>query len=136
MDFVRQNIWLIMMTVTSGIMLLFPNLFGKGAGGAEVDVTGAVQLINHENAMVLDVREHNEFNAGHIANARHIPLGQLRDSLRTLDRFKEQPIVINCRSGNRSASACAILRKEGFSRVYNLAGGIMAWQRSQMPVVK
>lgn len=136
MDFVHQNFWLIMIVLTSGVMLAFPNLFGKIGGQSEVDVTQAVQLINHENAMVLDVREHSEFNQGHIASARHIPLGQLRDSVRTLDKFREQPIVVNCRSGRRSASACALLRKEGFTRVYNLSGGIQAWQRSNMPVVK
>ncbi len=117
-------------------MLAFPNLFGKMSGASDVDVTQAVQLINHENALVLDVREHNEYNAGHIANSRHIPLGQLKDSIKLLDKYRDQTVVVSCRSGNRSASACAILRKEGFSRVHNLAGGIVAWQKAQMPTAK
>ncbi len=136
MDFVHQNFWLILMALASGIMLVFPDLFGKLSGVAEVDVTQAVQLINHDNALVLDVREHNEFNDGHIANARLIPLGQLKDSVQTLEKYRDQPIVINCRSGKRSATACALLSKAGFSRVYNLTGSILAWQRSKMPTVK
>lgn len=136
MLFVQQNLMLIFTVTTSGIMLLVPNIFSKLTGATDVDITQAVQLINHDNALVLDVREQNEYNAGHIANSRHIPLGQLKDSINMLDKFKDQAIVVNCRSGNRSASACAILRKQGFSRVYNLAGGIAAWQRAQMPVNK
>lgn len=133
MAFVHQNFWLIMIVVTSGIMLAFPNLFSGMAGIAAVDIAQAVQMINHDNALVLDVREHNEFSAGHIAGSRHIPLGQLKDNLHQLEKFKEQPIVISCRSGNRSAAACTMLKKAGFARVYNLSGGIVAWQRQQMP---
>ena len=133
MAFVHQNFWLIMIVLTSGIMLAFPNLFSGMAGIAAVDISQAIQMINHDDALVLDVREHNEFNAGHIAGSRHIPLGQLKDNLHLLEKFKEQPIVVNCRSGNRSAAACGILKKAGFSRVYNLSGGIVAWQRQQMP---
>ena len=136
MDFVQHNIWLIIIAVLSGIMLLFPNLRGKLSGVAEVDTSGAVQLINHENALVLDVREANEFSSGHIANAKHIPLGQLNNDIKTLEKYKEQTIVVNCRSGSRSAAACGILRKQGFTKVYNLAGGILAWQQAQMPTVK
>ena len=105
-------------------------------GGLEVDPAGAVQLINHDNALILDVREDNEFVSGHIPNAKHIPLGQLSNGLLTLEKFKDQTIVVNCRSGSRSSSACGILRKQGFTKVYNLAGGILAWQQAQMPTVK
>ena len=136
MDFVQHNIWLIVLAVFSGLMLLFPNLRGKLSGAVEVDAGGAVQLINHDNALVLDVREANEFNSGHIANAKHIPLGQLNNDIKILEKYKDQTIVVNCRSGSRSAAACSILRKQGFTKVYNLAGGILAWQQAQMPTVK
>lgn len=133
MEFVQSNIWLIILAAFSGFMLLFPGLRGKLGGGQEVDATGAVQLINHENALVLDVREASEFNAGHIANAKHIPVGQLANSLKTLDKHKELTIVVNCRSGGRSAMACGVLRKNGFTKVYNLKGGITAWQQANLP---
>lgn len=136
MDFVQNNIWLIVLAAISGFMLIFPALRSRISGSEEVDATGAVQLINHDNAIVLDVREANEFSAGHIANAKHIPVGQLANSLKTLEKFKEQAIVVNCRSGARSASACSILRKNGFTKVYNLKGGITAWQQANLPTVK
>ncbi len=136
MNFIQHNIWLVIIAVLSGFMLIFPGLRGKASGAGEVDPTGAVQLINHENALVLDVREANEFSSGHIANAKHIPLGQLSDSAKTLEKYKERPIVVNCRSGSRSAMACSTLSKLGFTKVYNLKGGILAWQQAQMPTVK
>ncbi|BBP00106.1 rhodanese-like domain-containing protein [Sulfuriferula nivalis] len=133
MEFVQSNIWLIILAAFSGFMLLFPNMRSKLGGGQEVDATEAVQLINHENALVLDVREFNEFSAGHIANAKHIPVGQLADSIKTLEKHKELTIVVNCRSGGRSAMACSVLRKNGFTKVYNLRGGITAWQQANLP---
>lgn len=136
MTFIQHNIWLVILALFSGIMLILPSLRGKISGAGEVDPVGAVQLINHDNALVLDVREASEFNSGHIANARHIPLGQLSDSAKTLEKYKDQPIVVNCRSGSRSAMACGTLTKLGFTKVYNLKGGILAWQQAQMPTVK
>ncbi|ARU31171.1 hypothetical protein CAP31_05390 [Sulfuriferula sp. AH1] len=136
MDFVQHNIWLIVLAVFSGFMLIFPSLRGKISGTSEVDTTGAVQLINHENAIVLDVREANEFSSGHIADAKHIPVGQLANSLKPLEKYKDQAIVVNCRSGARSSTACGVLRKNGFTKVYNLKGGILAWQQAGLPTVK
>lgn len=136
MDFVQHNIWLIVLAAFSGFMLIFPSLRGKISGAEEVDTTGAVQLINHDNAIVLDVREANEFSSGHIAEAKHIPVGQLGNSLKTLEKYKDQAIVVNCRSGARSAMACGVLRKNGFTKVYNLKGGIQAWQQAGLPTVK
>ena len=136
MEFVQHNIWLIVLAAFSGFMLIFPSLRGKISGAVEVDTTGAVQLINHENAIVLDVREANEFSSGHIADAKNIPVGQLGNSLKTLEKYKDQAIVVNCRSGARSAMACSVLRKNEFTKVYNLKGGILAWQQASLPTVK
>ena len=136
MNFVQHNIWLVILAALSGFMLIFPSLRSKISGAGEVDPTGAVQLINHDNALVLDVREANEFSSGHIANAMHIPLNQLSDNANTLEKYKEQAIVVNCRSGSRSAMACSTLSKLGFTKVYNLKGGILAWQQAQLPTVK
>lgn len=136
MDFVQHNIWLIVLAAFSGFMLIFPSLRGKISGTSEVDTTGAVQLINHENAIVLDVREADEFNNGHIADAKHIPVGQLANGLKPLEKYKDQTIIVNCRSGARSSMACGILRKNGFTKVFNLKGGILAWQQAGLPTVK
>ena len=136
MEFVQHNIWLIVLAAFSGFMLVFPSLRGKMSGAEEVDTNGAVQLINHDNAIVIDVREANEFSTGHIANAKHIPVAQIANNLKTLEKYKDQAILVNCRSGARSSMACGVLRKNGFSKVYNLKGGIVAWQQANLPTVK
>ena len=136
MDFVLKNVWLIALAVFSGSMLLWPMLRRMMFGIGEVEPAEAVMLINREHALVLDVREDAEFAAGHVAEAKHIPLGQLTSRLAELEKWKDKPIVINCQSGMRSSNACAVLRQNGFARVFNLAGGIAAWQAAKLPVVK
>ncbi len=136
MQFIRDNIGLVLVACLSGVMLLWP-LFGNRLRGVkEVGSAEALQLINHKNALVLDVREADEFNAGHILNAKLIPLGKLRERIGELERYREQPIVVVCRSGQRTTAACVLLGKQGFSLVYNLAGGILAWQKGNLPLEK
>jgi rhodanese-related sulfurtransferase len=101
-----------------------------------VDAVEATRLINHEKAIVLDVREDKEYQEGHILNAIHIPLGSLEQRVKELEKHKEKPVIINCRSGHRSGNACVTLKKHGFINVYNLGGGIMAWQNANYPVTK
>ena len=115
---------------------MWPLIGRRISGVKEVETLEATQLINHRDAVILDVREDKEFVTGHLPNAKHIPLGQLVARLKDVEKFKNKPIVVNCRSGARSATACGILRKNGFEEVYNLKGGINAWQQANMPVEK
>jgi rhodanese-related sulfurtransferase len=96
----------------------------------------ATNLINHEKAMILDVRENNEYQEGHILNSIHIPLGALSNRLNELEKHKDKPIIISCRSGHRSGNACVTLKKHGYANVYNLGGGIMAWQSANYPLTR
>lgn len=135
MEFIQNNLLLVGLAVVSGAMLLWSFIGGKVSGVTQVDTLEATRLINQE-ALVLDVREDKEFAAGHIPKARHIPLGALSSRLGELEKFKNKPIVVNCRSGQRSARACGILKKHGFEKAVNLAGGIMAWESAHLPVEK
>jgi rhodanese-related sulfurtransferase len=120
----------------SGAML-FWSIFGNRIRGIkEVDCPAALQLINHKNALVLDVREEGEYKLGNILNSKLIPLGKLNERIGELEKYKEQPIVVVCRTGNRSAAACAALGKHGFAQPYNLAGGVVAWQKANLPLEK
>lgn len=96
----------------------------------------ATQLMNHAHAVVIDIREDKEIEGGSIVNAIHIPLGDLANQLKKIEKFKEKPVIIVCRSGHRSNSALNTLRKNGFQKLYNLRGGIVAWQKDGMPLVK
>ena len=134
MDFIIQNIWLVLLVAISGFMLLGGgSLFGKISGINQVGPQEAVLLFNHEDALVLDVREQSEWADGHIGKAKHIPLGQLKTRLAELEKYKDKPIVVVCRSGNRSGSACGTMKKAGFEKMYNLAGGMMAWEQAGLP---
>jgi rhodanese-related sulfurtransferase len=136
MDFVQQNIWLILLAVMSGFMLFGGGLRGRLSGVKQVGPQEAVMLFNHEDALVLDVRENSEYTDGRIPKAKHVPLAQLKNRIGELDKFKDKPIVAVCRSGSRSGFACSVLRKHGFEKVYNLAGGIMAWDQAGLPKEK
>ena len=136
MQFISHNLIPILIAFFSGAMLLW-SLFGNRLRGIkEVDTVAALQLINHKNAIVLDVREQSEYDTGHILNSRLIPVGKIKERVGELEKYKDQPIVAVCRSGLRSASACAVLGKQGFTQVYNLTGGMQAWQKNNLPVEK
>src|SRR5674476_34345 len=135
-QFVFSNILPISIAFFSGIMLMW-SLFGNRFRGIkEVDTSAALQLINHKDAVVLDVRERSEYDAGHVLNSKFIPLGKLKERMGELEKYKDRPIVVVCRSGNRSGTACFLLTKQGFAQAYNLAGGVQAWQKSQLPLEK
>jgi rhodanese-related sulfurtransferase len=135
MEFVQNNLLLVIAAVASGAMLLWSFLGNRVSGIAQVNTLEATRLFN-EDALMLDVREDNEWAVGHIPNARHIRLGQLSGQLAELEKFKDKAIVVYCRSGNRSARACAILKKAGFSNASNLAGGIIAWEQANLPITR
>jgi len=135
MQFLQDNWMLVALAVVSGAMLIWSFIGSKLSGIEQADTLKATRLYN-DDALVLDVREDKEFISGHIPKAKHIPLGQLSSRLQELDKFKSRPILVTCRSGQRSARACGMLKKAGFETVFNQAGGIIAWERANLPVVK
>lgn len=134
MKFILDNLMLVAVAAVSGVMLLWPMIGRKG--GNRIDASEAVMKINREEAVVIDVREDAEVVNGRIPNSKHIPLGQLNSRLSELQKYKDRPIIVACRSGHRSAGACGILAKNGFENVYNLAGGMIAWEQANLPVEK
>lgn len=136
MQFIIKNIWFILLALVSAGMLLWPMLRRGAIGIRDVTPAEAVIMINRERAIVLDVRENAEFAGGHITDARNIPLAQLTSRLGELEKFRDKPIVINCQVGGRSASACALLKKQGFTKAVNLKHGIAAWIDAKLPVTR
>lgn len=102
----------------------------------EVSPTQATQLINREDAAVLDVRSANEFQEGHIAGARNVPADALEQQKKQLDKLKDRPVIVCCIAGPRSTKVAGWLTANGFDRVYLLSGGIRAWQSENLPLVK
>jgi rhodanese-related sulfurtransferase len=133
-DFVI-NQWILFLVLVVIIALLIKSFVGT-RGVTNIQPVQAVQLINHQNAVVLDVRLDDEFKQGHVINSIHIPVGVLQNRIKELEKYKSHPIIVNCRSGSRSAAACAVLRKQGFEAVYKLEGGILSWQNANLPLSK
>ena len=135
MDFILKNWALVLIAAISGGMLLWP-LVRKSAGGPWVSTLQATQLMNREDALVVDLRPAAEFAKGHILGARNFPLADLAKRAGELDKFKAKPVIVHCATGNSSGNGVALLRGNGFGNVVNLAGGYAAWLQAGLPVEK
>jgi rhodanese-related sulfurtransferase len=127
--------WFLLVALVFIVAMLAHSYLGSW-GIKNVPPAEAVELINRKNALVLDVRSDDEFRQGHILNSLHIPVGLLANRIKELEKHRAQPIVVICRSGNRSTAACSTLRKQGFEAVFQLAGGLAAWQNANLPLTK
>lgn len=112
---------------------LFESMFRKHK---TVSPAGAVALMNDDRTIVVDVREPHEFADGHIENAKHIPYARLDEKIYELEPFKDSPIILVCQTGTRSQPACKKLSKLGFTQIYEMKGGMLAWQDLKLPVSK
>lgn len=136
MQYLESNYLLVIVFVGSGLMLLWSYFGSKVQGIKEVGTVEALQLINHKDAIIVDVREQNEYETGHLLNAKLIPLGALKGRIGELEKYREHPIVMTCQSGRRSKIAAAQLKNKGFTQVYNLVGGVLAWRKAELPLEK
>ena len=129
-----ENLLFIITAVVSGALLLWPLVTQRGI--KEIDTRIAIQLINQQDAVILDVRDDSECAAGQLPNSKHIPSEKIEERWVELQKFREKPIVMVYRSGIRSNQPSLILRKNGFAQVFNLMGGIDTWKRANLPIVK
>lgn len=130
-QFIVHN-WYLFVALVVILGLLIHNLIVGERGS--LGPLAATEMINHKDATVIDVRPAADFATGHIVNAVNIPMNGFKNQMAVLSKYKGKPIIINCRSGAQSASACEHLRKQGFDEVYNLKGGILAWQAANLPL--
>jgi rhodanese-related sulfurtransferase len=95
----------------------------------------AVTKMNDSNTVVLDVREHDEFNKGHIESAVNLPLSRLKEQTTGLDAYKDHPVLIVCQDGTRSSTAGKIITKTGLKDVFVITGGMQSWQEDyKLPI--
>ncbi|MHB8793310.1 MAG: rhodanese-like domain-containing protein [Thermoleophilia bacterium] len=139
----QSGIWMFLIAAAGAIVLLRIGSrikkaalasSGATAGINEIDAGEAAALINQKGAVVFDVRTSAEYTAGRIPKANHVPLRQLPNRLNSLEKYKSRPVLVSCRTGRRSASACAYLAENGFEDVYNLKGGLRAWARARQKI--
>ena len=121
----------------SGVALLWPMLTRGGAAGVQnISAIEAVLLLNRNKPLILDVRNADEFAAGHIQGAKNIPVAELAGRIKEIEKFKDKPVLVHCQKGLRAKGACSILRGLEFSQLHNLQGGLDAWVEAKMPLIK
>lgn len=130
-----DNWMLISVALASGGMLMWPLVAGSMNAGA-LTATGAVQLINREKAVVIDVRDADEFATGHIGGAKNVPLAQLGDKLPGLVKNKALPLILVCATGARAGRAVAVAKKLGYEQAQAMGGGLKSWKDATLPVEK
>ena len=105
-------------------------------GGKTVSSQMLTNLVNKEDAVVVDVRDTKEFREGHITESRNIPFSSLKDNLTQLEKFKDKPVILVCKMGQHAGAAGRILSTSGFKDVRRLSGGITTWKSDGLPLVK
>ena len=133
MEFLSKNWSLALVFVASGAMLLWPLIKSRLSSTQQIGTLEATRLINSEDPLLLDVREPNEYNSGHLPDALHIPLSQIKDRADELAKYTSRPVIVYCARGVRSSSAASALAKLGFARVLELRGGLQAWVDAGLP---
>jgi rhodanese-related sulfurtransferase len=134
--FIQENLLLIVVAFVSGAMLLWPYVRRAG-GGPAVSAAQATQLINREDALVIDVRDPGEYGTGHILGAKNVPLSRIDAAGSEIAaKRKDKPVIVYCDNGNRSTKAAAALKSQGFGKVVSLSGGLGAWRQAGLPVEK
>jgi rhodanese-related sulfurtransferase len=135
-EFVKQNALFVGLAIGSGLALLWP-LLNRGASGvSNIAATEAVLLMNRSKALVLDVRNEAEFAAGHIQGAKNIPVAELANRIKEIEKFKDKPVLVHCQKGMRAKAACSILLGQQFSQLHNLQGGLDTWVEAKLPLAK
>lgn len=133
MKFILDNIFLIGIALISGGALLLPLLQRRGAKVSQLQAT---QYMNQGKTLILDVRSADEFATGHLPNAKNIPLAEINNRLKEIEKSKNAVVITVCATGVRSSNAVSVLNKAGFAQVFSLDGGTEAWKTQGMPIVK
>ena len=133
MKFIIDNIFLVAIAVLAGGALLWPALAPRGKRASPLQLT---QMINRGKTTIVDVRSSEEFAAGHLRDAKHIPLADLGARIGELDKSKNRTVIMVCQTGARSDKAARQLQAAGFEDVHSLEGGLAAWKAAGLPLTK
>jgi rhodanese-related sulfurtransferase len=136
MKFIVDNYLLFLVAIGSGAMLLWPTIKGNVMGGGALSTSAAVQLINREKAVVIDVSETEEFAAGHIGGAKNVPVNDMDAKLENAVKNKALPLILVCSTGARANRAATAAKKLGYANTQVLAGGLKAWKEANLPIEK
>ena len=134
-EFVGNHVWLIAGLVVASSAVMFYELKLRSGGATHVSAADAVRLIN-KGAIVIDVRKPEEFQAGHIVNARNVPLERVQKDEDSISKQKSKILLAVCADGSTAGRAAGHLRKTGYENAFSLKGGLAGWRADNLPLVK
>ena len=132
-DFIGKEPWIVAGLLASAVAVMFYELRLRSQGLTHVTAADAVRLIN-KGALVIDVRKPEEFESGHIVNARNVPLDRMQQG--EVHKQKSKILLAVCADGSTSGRAAGHLRKSGYENAFSLKGGIAGWRADNLPLVK
>jgi rhodanese-related sulfurtransferase len=135
-EFTGNHIMLVMIFVVVLLALVGGEVSRLFRGYKELTPAGLTLLINRQSPLLVDLSSNQDFDRGHIAGARHVPLSQFDPENKELAKVKEMPVAVYCKNGQTSATAASRLVKAGFKQVFWLGGGLGAWQQSDLPTTR
>ena len=135
LEYSTNHPFLIAAAAILAVLAIVIEIRERAKGSSLISPGDAVRLTN-SGALVLDVRDIGEYDAGHIIDARNVPAKEIADRADTLKKYKEKPVIVCCENGFASASAVKTLRSLGFSKVATLRGGLRTWRQDNLPLVK
>ena len=134
-EFASKHLLLVMALVAILFMLVAGEIRLRLSKIREVSPGEATRLLNHENAVMIDMRDDKDYREGHIVNAVNLPAGN-SEIPATLNKYRQRPVIVYCQRGQKSTALCNRLSKQGFESVYILRGGVQAWQKAELPLTK
>jgi len=135
MEFIGNNLLLCAAFVAVLAMVIYYEYTRAASGLKALSPFAATKLLNGGEALFIDVRDDKEYKAGHITNAKHVPLSNMDKFMHELEKYKDKDVVVYCESGQRSQRAGAKLRKNGFTQLHQISGGLAEWEKANLPIV-
>ncbi len=133
-EFISNHLVLCVLFVVILVLLIKNLLTDFTQGGASIEASEATRLMNREKAILLDIRSQSEFSDGHIINATNIPFSEFDSRASELEKLRDHPVIICCKTGTTASLAVTALKKLGFEKIYRLKGGIEGWKQSSLPL--
>lgn len=130
-----SNHYLLSLALVVVLFLLFQELLESSFNNFEgLSPMLAVAKMNNSESIIIDVRDPHEYIKGHIEKSQNLPLNKFTDTVNSLNKHKNQTVIVVCQTGTRSASACKTLTKADFKQVFNITGGMQSWEDSKLPI--
>jgi rhodanese-related sulfurtransferase len=135
LEFIGNHAWLASAAILAAAAVAFYEIRERMQAFAALSTMQAVRLMN-QGALVIDLRGKELYDAGHIGDARNVPVAELASQAETLKKWRDKSVITYCDSGANGASGARTLMKLGFTKVFSLQGGLNAWVKDNLPLAK